>query len=173
MSGGSVIGAVVLVLAAFGAGWYLRDRWGANMGEAPGTTSTDVAPQSAAAGPALVPPPAQAQPQSNDPLQRAIDGRARGEVLAVRGKVQRILADDRDESPHQRFIIVTDSGHSLLIAHNLDLAQRLQGLAPGDVVTVLGEYEWNEKGGVMHWTHDDPQSRHVPGYIEWHGKRYQ
>jgi hypothetical protein len=94
-------------------------------------------------------------------------------MIEVRGIVERNLADDREGSPHQRFIIRADSGLSLLIAHNLDLAPRLQGLAPGDVVTVLGEYEWNEKGGLMHWTHDDPQGQHVTGYIEWRGKRYQ
>jgi hypothetical protein len=60
-----------------------------------------------------------------------------------------------------------------MIAHNLDLAPRLTGLAPGESVSLLGEYEWNEKGGVMHWTHDDPKGRHEAGYIEWRGRRYQ
>jgi hypothetical protein len=110
---------------------------------------------------------------AEDAAQSAFQGRSQGRVIAVKGKVERILADDRDGSPHQRFIIRTPRGVSVLIAHNLDLAPRLEGLAPGDTVAVLGEYEWNEKGGVMHWTHHDPQGRHAAGYIEWRGRRYQ
>jgi hypothetical protein len=40
-------------------------------------------------------------------------------------------------------------------------------------VVVYGEFEWNEQGGVMHWTHDDPQRVHAAGYIDWRGRRYQ
>jgi hypothetical protein len=98
---------------------------------------------------------------------------ASGTALRVAGRVQRLLADDRDGSPHQKFIIVTDSGITLLIAHNIALAPRLEGLATGDTVEVLGEYEWNEKGGLIHWTHKDPQGKHMAGYIEWRGRRYQ
>ena len=46
-------------------------------------------------------------------------------------------------------------------------------VAVGDTVEVFGEYEWNAQGGVMHWTHDDPQGTHPAGYIEWKGRRYQ
>lgn len=108
-----------------------------------------------------------------DEARRAFEQQARGRQLTVQGRVQRTLSDDRDGSPHQRFIIVTNSGQSLLVAHNLDLAPRLEGLAAGDEVTVYGEYEWNAQGGVMHWTHDDPQGIHVTGYVEWRGRRYQ
>jgi hypothetical protein len=100
-------------------------------------------------------------------------GMASGALVRVEGRVVRILADDRDGSPHQRFIIATNSGTTLLIAHNLDLAPRLEGLALGDMVMVAGEYESNPQGGLIHWTHDDPQGRHPAGYIEWRGRRYQ
>src|SRR5215203_5396921 len=66
-----------------------------------------------------------------------------GEQLQVRGRVVRILTDDREGSPHQRFIIEADGGGTLLIAHNLNLAPRLAGLAVGEQVMVVGEYEWN------------------------------
>lgn len=108
-----------------------------------------------------------------DAAREAFEQQARGRQLLVRGRVDRTLSDDRDGSPHQRFIIVTNSGQSLLVAHNLDLAPRLEGLAAGDEVSVYGEYEWNAQGGVMHWTHDDPQGAHEAGYIQWRGRRYQ
>ncbi len=93
--------------------------------------------------------------------------------LTTSGVVTRLLPDDRDGSRHQRFIIRVDGGKTLLIAHNIDLAPRLDGLAVGDRVRVSGEFAWNPKGGTLHWTHRDPQGRHVPGYIEWRGRRYQ
>lgn len=98
---------------------------------------------------------------------------ARGRQLEVAGTVMRTLADDRDGSPHQRFIIRTEADQTLLVAHNLDLAPRLDGLRAGDRVRVYGEYEWNPQGGVMHWTHHDPRGVHATGYIEWRGRRFQ
>jgi hypothetical protein len=98
---------------------------------------------------------------------------ASGAAMRVSGRVQRLLADDRDGSAHQRFIIATGSGVTLLIAHNIDIAPRLDGLAVGDTVEVGGEYEWNDKGGLIHWTHKDPDGNHAPGYVEWRGRRYQ
>lgn len=96
-----------------------------------------------------------------------------GQQITVQATVTRILADDRDGSRHQRFIIRADSGTTLLVAHNIDLAPRLNGLTSGDRLTLVGEYEWNAQGGLLHWTHHDPSQRHRPGYIEWKGQRYQ
>lgn len=108
-----------------------------------------------------------------DAAREAFEQQASGRMLRVEGRVVRTLADDRSGSPHQRFIIATDSGQTLLVAHNLDLAPRLDGLKAGQAVTVYGEYEWNDQGGIMHWTHDDPAGRHDAGYIEWLGRKYQ
>jgi hypothetical protein len=150
----SKIRAAAILVVALGTGWYVSREQGAMQ-------------------PAGQQEVAAREADSRDPARDAFEERVRGRIIAVNGVVERILADDRDESPHQRFIIRTPGGLSLLVAHNRDLAARLDGLAPGDGVTVRGEYEWNDKGGVMHWTHDDPQGRHEAGYIEWRGRRYQ
>ena len=98
---------------------------------------------------------------------------ASGRMLAVSGVVDRILSDDHDGSRHQRFILRMNTGQTLLVAHNIDLAPRLEGLRPGERLDLYGQYEWNERGGLMHWTHHDPDGSHPGGYIERQGRRYQ
>jgi hypothetical protein len=89
------------------------------------------------------------------------------------GSVTKVLSDDNEGSRHQRFIVRLASGQTVLIAHNIDLAGRVSALKPGDPVEFYGEYEWNERGGVVHWTHRDPQHSHVDGWIKHNGHTYQ
>ena len=88
------------------------------------------------------------------------------------GKVIKILPDDNEGNRHQRFIVKVENNLTILIAHNIDLAQRAE-ISAGDVVAFSGEYEWNKKGGVVHWTHHDPRGKHQGGWIEVNGKRVQ
>ena len=106
-------------------------------------------------------------------LQNAYDNRQSDIQLAGEGIVTKILADDRDGSRHQRFILRLASGQTVLVAHNIDLAPRIGGLRTGDSVAFYGEYEWNPKGGVIHWTHHDPGGRHTAGWLRHGGKLYQ
>lgn len=94
-------------------------------------------------------------------------------VENVAGTVGSLLPDDVEGSRHQRFIMRMESGHTLLVVHNIDLASRVNWLKVGDRITVKGEYEWNERGGLIHWTHRDPHSAHEDGWIEQASVRYQ
>lgn len=87
--------------------------------------------------------------------------------------VTKLLADDNDGSRHQRFLLTLPSGQSLLVAHNIDLAPRLSRLKTGDSVAFNGVYEWNAKGGLIHWTHRDPGGRHQAGWLKHSGQTYQ
>ena len=89
------------------------------------------------------------------------------------GTVVTILADDDEGSRHQRFIVRLASGQTVLVAHNIDLAPRVVPLNEGDKVSFSGEYEWNPKGGVVHWTHRDPNGRHQAGWINRNGQTFQ
>lgn len=93
--------------------------------------------------------------------------------VLVKGNIQRILRDDLEGSRHQRFIIELCSGQTLLIAHNIDIAPRLDGIIKDQTIYVFGEYEWNKNGGVIHWTHHDPDRNHQDGWIIFQGKKYQ
>ncbi len=68
---------------------------------------------------------------------------------------------------------LTISGQTILIAHNIDLAPRINSVSKGDSVEFYGEYEWNKKGGVVHWTHKDPHGNHIGGWLKHNGKMYQ
>ena len=89
------------------------------------------------------------------------------------GTVIRILKDDNSGSRHQKFILKLSSGQTILIAHNIDLAPRINAISNGDVIQFYGEYEWNNKGGVVHWTHRDPNGHHIGGWLKHNGSTYQ
>jgi hypothetical protein len=109
----------------------------------------------------------------DESIGRAFRNHTSGIEVEGEGTVIRLLDDDVKGPRHQRFIVELASGQTLLITHNIDLAPRLNGLKTGDTVHFKGEYIWNEKGGMVHWTHHDPQSRHVAGWILHNGKTYQ
>ncbi|GHT46161.1 hypothetical protein FACS189454_06850 [Planctomycetales bacterium] len=89
------------------------------------------------------------------------------------GVVTTLLDDDNEGDRHQRFVLKLANEQTLLVAHNIDIAPRLNGLAVGDTVKFYGEYYYNPKGGGIHWTHRDPASKHTDGWLNWKGKKYQ
>ncbi len=106
-------------------------------------------------------------------VARAYAARQSDVQVAGTGVVTRVLPDDNDGSRHQRFILRLADGQTVLVAHNVDLAPRVVGLALGDKVSFYGEYEFNESGGVIHWTHHDPAGRHPIGFLEHAGRKFQ
>ena len=111
--------------------------------------------------------------------QRALVELARqersGQMVELRARVVKLLEVDNDGARHQRFLLAIDlepsPTDSVLVAHNIDLAPRVP-LSEGDVVRVYGQYEFNDRGGVLHWTHHDPGGRHAEGWIEHEGVVY-
>ena len=111
--------------------------------------------------------------QQDTVLSGAFNERLSGVQAEGNGTVIKILSDDNEGSRHQRFILKLQSGQTLLIAHNIDLAPRISNLRNGDDVAFNGEYEWNSKGGVIHWTHHDPNGYHEAGWLKHNGQTYQ
>ena len=93
--------------------------------------------------------------------------------LSGEGTIRQLLADDLKGSRHQRLLVELESGQTLLLVHNIDLAARLEDLRIGEPIEFSGEYEWNAQGGVLHWTHQDPRGRHVGGWIKYRGRVYR
>ncbi len=110
---------------------------------------------------------------TSDSIGYAFENKLSNIQVTGSGRVKAVLKDDLKGSRHQKFILSVASGHTVLIAHNIDLAPRIDSIQKGDRVDFSGEYEWNEKGGVVHWTHHDPKKRHTGGWLKHDGRLYQ
>ncbi|MEH6550652.1 MAG: DUF3465 domain-containing protein [Pseudomonadales bacterium] len=117
--------------------------------------------------------PSPSSHKSNSAISQAYANQQSDIQVRGTGKVSRILRDDNEGSRHQKFILRLSTGQTILISHNIDLADRIDGLREGDEVSFNGEYEWNDRGGVVHWTHHDPAGRHEGGWLEHDGISYQ
>jgi hypothetical protein len=117
--------------------------------------------------------PEQSTATSDAVIANAFSNHESNLQVSGQGIVTRLLPDDTSGSRHQKFIIKLSSGQTLLIAHNIDLAPRISLLREGDSIQFYGEYEWNEKGGVLHWTHRDPDGSHEAGWLQHQGQRYR
>jgi Protein of unknown function (DUF3465) len=113
-----------------------------------------------------------AQPDDSAIVQDYQTHQSQVEVTAV-GTVVQVLPDGAGSSgPHERFIIkLTSDDLTLLIEHNLSIGARAP-VAVGDHVIVHGEYIWNSQGGLIHFTHHDPEGRHEGGFIQDNGTKY-
>jgi len=111
--------------------------------------------------------------EQRDDLARAFQQKESNVRVEGDGIVSRILSDDTSGISHQRFIVRLASGQTILIEHNTDVAGRIEDVKVGDTIRFLGEYVWNEQGGLVHWTHHDPSGIHRAGWIEHNGRTYQ
>ncbi len=113
-----------------------------------------------------------AQASKDGDVIAAQSQRANGVNIVVTARVKRLLPDDRKGNPHQRFLLQLSNGTSVLVAHNIDLAPYVP-LHENDMVTISGEYIWNEQGGVIHYTHRPTNFKHKGGYIDFNRQIYQ
>jgi len=106
-------------------------------------------------------------------IQKAFVNQQSDVQIQGNGRVKKVLRDDTKGLQHQKFILQISPEHTVLVAHNIDVASRLPGLKAGDMVDFYGEYEWTAQGGVIHWTHRDSSGRHANGWLKYNGKTYQ
>ena len=111
------------------------------------------------------------QESNNINIESLYKSKASGKIVVFEASVEKILTDDIKGDKHQRLILKTNK-RTILLAHNIDVAPRIP-VKIHDNIKIKGMYEWNEKGGVVHWTHHDPQNRREGGWIELNGKKYK
>ena len=103
------------------------------------------------------------------------------------GAIKELVAGIHEGRPAQVLLGATGTGKTftmanviqqigrptLLVSHNIDLAPRVADLESGDEILFRGQYEWNERGGVLHWTHRDPDGRRPGGWLQHEGSTYR
>jgi hypothetical protein len=114
--------------------------------------------------------PVSKREDSSENISKLITNKVSGKIITVNAKVVSILSDDKQGDRHQRLILKVGN-NTLLLAHNIDIAQRIP-VKKGDLIEVHGEYEWNPKGGIIHWTHRST-NYHEDGWIKHNNKKYQ
>jgi len=94
------------------------------------------------------------------------------EVYVPRATVTRVLGFRSTRSGMHEGFLFTAAGSpsNVLVEDNTDITGPIP-LHRGQTISLLGQYECSD--GVIHWTHRDPAGRHVSGYIEANGQRYQ
>ncbi|CAA6828734.1 MAG: Unknown protein [uncultured Thiotrichaceae bacterium] len=115
------------------------------------------------------------QNQNNALLEKIRDAAVHqksGWWLETEGVVIKNLKDDTKGHQHQKFLLKLAPDITLLVAHNIDLAPRAN-VQKGDKIKIRGRYEWNNRGGVLHWTHHDPKGRKEGGWIFANGKYFK
>jgi hypothetical protein len=163
---------LLAVLLILGLAWLAFDRFGE--GSAPSPASAPGTMTAGARAPVSGGEAESATASAGDAAIADAFRQQRSDVpVSGEGVVTRVLADDRDGSPHQRFLLELGNGQIVLVAHNIELAPRIEGLRVGDRVGFAGEYVWNDKGGLVHWTHRDPRGGHPAGWLRHAGRLYQ
>lgn len=167
--------SILALLVVLGIQWWMEREGLATKpppGERtePGTAPREAPEQPRGEGP-RPPPPGDAK-AGERAIQDAFRA-GRSDVWAtVDVEVLQLWRDDTIGSKHQLFLAKLASGLTLKISHNISLAPRVP-VRVGDWVRIRGEYEYNEKGGVLHWTHHDPRGRRRGGWIHHKGRTYK
>jgi len=105
-------------------------------------------------------------------LQEAFENKQTNIQVQGKGNVIKLLPDDNSGSRHQRFILKLASGQTLLISHNIDISTKIDTLSKNDSIEFYGEYIWNSQGGLIHWTHHDPNHKHIDGWLKHQNIKY-
>lgn len=120
-------------------------------------------------------PAEKAEPEKRDDTDeiRKLFRAMRSDVqVEAEGEVVLLMKDDLHGSKHQLFLVELSNGITVKVSHNIDIAPRVP-LEKGDTIRFHGEYEYNEKGGVVHWTHRTLGSNpHPHGWLLHEGKKY-
>ena len=64
-------------------------------------------------------------------IEQAYQQRQSDLQVQASGKVIALLKDDNEGSRHQKFILELSTGQTVLVAHNIDLAPRIQNIQKG------------------------------------------
>lgn len=110
--------------------------------------------------------------QDDKDLVRAVDDRRNVHFLEAGNLVvTKLMPDDTQGRPHQKWYVRLSNGKQVFCVYNLDMGKRVP-IKVGSVMSVGGEFKWTQQGALVHWLHHDPRDRRPDGYVEVDGVRY-
>ena len=109
----------------------------------------------------------------NTAFIRAYQERVSGLQLSVSGKITHVFPSPETGDQHQKFIVQLDAGQSVMVIHNRALGSAIDGLLEGETIEVFGEYQWDQGGGIIRRTHQDPASHRQAGWVKYKGRIYR
>jgi hypothetical protein len=96
--------------------------------------------------------------------------------VTASGTVVKVLGIRSGPSGRHEGFLVHLSGNeahdiTIRVEDNIDLTGPIP-LHSGDGVEIRGEYIFDPRGGIVHYTHRDPRGRHPSGYVRVNGRTY-
>ncbi|WP_376694749.1 DUF3465 domain-containing protein [Wenzhouxiangella sp. EGI_FJ10305] len=112
-----------------------------------------------------------AQPD-NERLLNAFEQGRTGVWVSGHGIVAQLIGDETVSGErHQRMVVNVAGGLDLIVRHSIEQSERVP-VAQGDTVAFQGRYEWNGRGGVLGYTHHDPEQPGDGGWVRYKGTTY-
>jgi len=110
---------------------------------------------------------------SNDRLIESFEQGRTGIWVSAQAPVLEPLGDQEIAGTlNQRFTLRINDQMTVQVRHSVDDSERVP-VAPGDLVSVQGYYQWDARGGFISNTHRDPEQPGGGGWVEHKGTRYE
>jgi hypothetical protein len=96
--------------------------------------------------------------------------------VTASGSVARVLGTRLGPAGmHEGFLLHLNGaegrGLTVRVEDNTDLTGPIP-MSAGDDAVVRGEYIYDPRGGIIHYTHRDPRGHHPSGYVQVNGRLY-
>lgn len=108
----------------------------------------------------------------NARLLNAFEQGRTGVWISGHGTVAQLIGDETIAGEvHQRMVVNVADSLDLIVRHTVENSERVP-VAQGDTVAFQGRYEWNGRGGVVGFTHHDPEQPGGGGWVRHEGTTY-
>ncbi|MDZ7791459.1 MAG: DUF3465 domain-containing protein [Xanthomonadales bacterium] len=108
----------------------------------------------------------------NERLLNAFEQGRTGVWVSGHGTVEQLIGDVAVAGEaHQRIVVNVEDSLDLIVRHSIERSERVP-VAQGDAVSFQGRYQFNGRGGVLGFTHQDDEQPGGGGWIRHKGTLY-
>jgi len=108
----------------------------------------------------------------NERLINAFEQGRTGVWVSGHGTVKQLVGDETVAGErHQRIVVDVGEVFDLIVRHSVEASERVP-VVQGDTIAFQGRYEFNGRGGVLGFTHHDPEEPGGGGWVRYQGNVY-